>query len=133
MLNKQSIVAALGEQGLALPQLVNEALAANDRLKYRLTLLQLAARHAEAPDALLPDLRDERLAAQMDMVSLDDMPAQCRRLASGKYELPVLPRVRVAELRRLLEDKAFDVGPMRAELGVVPIGLAEGMRRTFAG
>ena len=43
-----------------------------------------------------------------------------------------LPRVQPAELRRLLEDKAFDIGPMRRELGVAPIGLAEGLARTFA-
>lgn len=42
-----------------------------------------------------------------------------------------VPRVRVAEVRRLLEDKAFDIGPMRARLGVVPMGLAEGLALTF--
>ncbi len=46
--------------------------------------------------------------------------------------LPGLPRVQPAELRRLLEDKAFDIGAMRRELGVAPIGLAEGLARTFA-
>ncbi|MCR0982143.1 SDR family oxidoreductase [Roseomonas populi] len=45
--------------------------------------------------------------------------------------IPGLPRIRAAELRRLTEDKAFDIGPMRAELGVEPIGLAEGLALTF--
>lgn len=46
--------------------------------------------------------------------------------------LPGLPRIRTAEIRRLLEDKAFDIGPLRRTLGVVPIPLAEGLARTFA-
>ncbi|MBP0493238.1 SDR family oxidoreductase [Pararoseomonas indoligenes] len=45
--------------------------------------------------------------------------------------LPGLPRIRAAELRRLTEDKAFDIGAMRADLGVEPIGLAEGLALTF--
>lgn len=44
--------------------------------------------------------------------------------------LPGLPRIRPTEIRRLTEDKAFDIAPMRA-LGVEPIPLAEGLRRTF--
>ncbi len=46
--------------------------------------------------------------------------------------LPGVPRVRGAEIRRLLEDKAFDITPMRATLGVNPIPLAEGLATTFA-
>ncbi|MEO9189516.1 MAG: SDR family oxidoreductase [Acetobacteraceae bacterium] len=46
--------------------------------------------------------------------------------------LPFLPRVRTAEVRRLLEDKAFDTAPMRQCLGVTPMSLADGLARTFA-
>ena len=46
--------------------------------------------------------------------------------------LPLLPTVRTAEIRRLLEDKAFDIAPMRQHLGIEPIRLAEGLARTFA-
>ncbi|HXQ63252.1 MAG TPA: DUF47 family protein [Steroidobacteraceae bacterium] len=88
MLAKQSIVAALGENGLALPRLIEEALAANDRVKYRLTLLQLARRHADAPDQELPDLRAERNAAQIDEPRLDELPAACTRVAADEYRLP---------------------------------------------
>lgn len=45
--------------------------------------------------------------------------------------LPLVPTVRPAEIRRLLEDKAFDIAPMIATLGVRPIPLAEGLIRTF--
>jgi uncharacterized protein Yka (UPF0111/DUF47 family) len=83
---KQSIVAALGEHGLALPRLIDEALAANDRVKYRLTLLQLARRHADSPEQPLPDLRGERNAARIDDAALDELPLACTR-AGDAYRL----------------------------------------------
>jgi uncharacterized protein YbjT (DUF2867 family) len=43
-----------------------------------------------------------------------------------------LPPVQPEEIRRLVEDKAFDVGPMRALLSVDPIPLAKGLALTFA-
>lgn len=46
--------------------------------------------------------------------------------------VPGLPRIRAAELRRLTENKAFDIGPMRELLGVEPIGLEEGLALTFS-
>ena len=47
--------------------------------------------------------------------------------------LPFLPRIGSAEIRRLLEDKAFDIAPMRAVLGVTPMPLHEGLALTFGG
>ncbi len=46
--------------------------------------------------------------------------------------LPFLPDVGPAEIRRLLEDKAFDITPARQRLGFDPIPLDEGLARTFA-
>ncbi len=43
-----------------------------------------------------------------------------------------LPPVQPEEIRRLMEDKAFDIGPMRALLAVDPIPLAKGLALTFA-
>lgn len=45
--------------------------------------------------------------------------------------LPFLPRIRPDEIRRLTEDKAFDITAMRQTLGITPIPLAEGLARTF--
>jgi nucleoside-diphosphate-sugar epimerase len=42
-----------------------------------------------------------------------------------------LPAVDPAEIRRLLEDKAFDIAPMVAKLGVKPISLQQGLALTF--
>lgn len=46
--------------------------------------------------------------------------------------MPFVPDVKPAEVRRLLEDKAFDIGPARAALGFDPMPLQEGLARTFA-
>lgn len=45
--------------------------------------------------------------------------------------VPGIPTIRRGEIRRLLEDKAFDIGPMAALLGFRPIGLEAGLAMTF--
>jgi uncharacterized protein YbjT (DUF2867 family) len=52
-------------------------------------------------------------------------------LAAVTRFIPGLPTIERAEIRRLLEDKAFDIGPMRAVLGVAPIALEAGLALTF--
>jgi nucleoside-diphosphate-sugar epimerase len=47
--------------------------------------------------------------------------------------MPGIPTIQPAEIRRLMEDKAFDTGPMRQILGIAPLTLEEGLARTFAG
>ena len=50
----------------------------------------------------------------------------------ARLSVPGLPRIRPAEVRRLMEDKIFDIAPMQAQLGLVPTPLATGLARTFA-
>lgn len=57
MTAKTEIVDFLGERALVLPALLSAALAANERAKYILTLLQMAASQAENPQASPPSLR----------------------------------------------------------------------------
>ena len=57
---KTRIVEELGEQELVLPHLVAEALRANDRVKYFLSLAQACRDHADHPDRPAADLRAER-------------------------------------------------------------------------
>ncbi|HTI81201.1 MAG TPA: NAD-dependent epimerase/dehydratase family protein [Acetobacteraceae bacterium] len=52
-------------------------------------------------------------------------------LSSILRYIPLLPRIRPEEIRRLLEDKAFDIRPMVDTLGFTPIPLDEGLARTF--
>jgi uncharacterized protein YbjT (DUF2867 family) len=59
--------------------------------------------------------------------------APLRWLALLTRLLPGLPRIGADEIRRLTEDKAFDIGPMRTALGITPMPLADGLRLTFTG
>lgn len=52
--------------------------------------------------------------------------------ASLLSRIPHLPHVRPDEIRRLLEDKAFDIRPMQQILGIQPMSLDAGLARTFA-
>jgi nucleoside-diphosphate-sugar epimerase len=45
--------------------------------------------------------------------------------------LSLFPTIRAAEIRRLTEDKAFDIAPMRAMLCLEPIPLETGLARSF--
>ena len=45
--------------------------------------------------------------------------------------LPGIPTVRPGEIRRLGEDKTYGIEAMKRYLGVEPIGLADGLARTF--
>jgi hypothetical protein len=46
--------------------------------------------------------------------------------------IPGLPSIGADEIRRLTEDKAFDIAPMRDILGVIPNPLEQGLAQTFA-
>ena len=54
-----------------------------------------------------------------------------RMVAPITRVLPGLPTIRGDEIRRLEEDKTYGIEPMRRYLGVIPIGLAEGLRQTL--
>jgi uncharacterized protein YbjT (DUF2867 family) len=74
----------------------------------------VAAADAQAPPRILP------------------VPATLLMAASVLTLLPGLPRIRAVEVRRLLENKAFDIGAMRTGLGIEPMPLTKGLRMTFA-
>lgn len=58
------------------------------------------------------------------------LPLAVLRLAAAAAALvPLLPRITPDEIRRLTEDKAFDIGPMRERLGIEPSALADGLAR----
>jgi len=66
MLEKSDAVAALGQMKLLAPARIKAALAANDRLKFVLTVVQSAAAHAADSSAAPLDLRRDYAAARMD-------------------------------------------------------------------
>lgn len=57
--------------------------------------------------------------------------AALRAFAGAARPIPGLPNVGYSELRRLCEDRAFDIEPARQRLGFDPIPLTEGLRRSF--
>ncbi|SME96652.1 hypothetical protein SAMN06265365_1079 [Tistlia consotensis] len=84
---KPGIVERLGETAVLLPALIGEALAANDRIKLRLSLLQEAALRARAPHgdtvaAAVPD------AGGLGDPELDSLVAGARLVGPGRLFLP---------------------------------------------
>jgi nucleoside-diphosphate-sugar epimerase len=71
-------------------------------------------------------------AAGLPVRRVIGMPASPLMAAAWLTRIvPGLPRIDPEEIRRLGEDKSFDIADMRAKLGVEPIGLTEGLARTF--
>ena len=85
---KTRMVAVLGELSLLLPSLLNEALAANDRAKYRLTLLQTAKAHADFPDDSFANLRSERMASGISDARYDEVVAGTVKHGTDAYAIP---------------------------------------------
>jgi nucleoside-diphosphate-sugar epimerase len=77
-------------------------------------------------------LRAVAAAAGLRAPPVLPVPALPLRLLAPLTRLvPGLPRIGADEVRRLTEDKAFDIGPMRRILGVEPIPLERGLALTF--
>src|ERR1035441_5142557 len=88
MSTKQEIIGSLGEKQLLLPDLVQSGLAANDRVKYFFTLLQLAKEQCEQHAANPPDLQREREASGVPDTDLDGVIAASRGLPGGRCRIP---------------------------------------------
>jgi hypothetical protein len=88
MPTKASILERIGDDGLLLPQLVMRALAANDRLKYYLTLLQAACAYATAPRSPAPSLRVEREASGITDSSLDHIIEGSSTIGVDRLHVP---------------------------------------------
>jgi uncharacterized protein Yka (UPF0111/DUF47 family) len=116
---KGHIIDSLGEQQLLLPSRINAALAANDRAKYLLTLLQAARSRAESPERWTSDLRSERVACGVDEAALDDVVIRAESLASGLYAIPrageLLTRL-LAEVETMFVPLGSEAAPLQQRL-----------------
>lgn len=84
---KAGILQVLGEAELGRPAQLNAALSANDRIKYRLSLLQTAMARAEHPEQAVENMRRERLACGVEDAGLDEA-VELTRKESGGYRIP---------------------------------------------
>jgi hypothetical protein len=110
MPEKIRILDTLNEQALLLPSLVNMALSANDRVKYRFALLQSAQAHAQRPDALVSNLRAERIAAGVQDNRFDNVVAESMEVGKGRYRIPALAGI----VQAAYEDVVEMLEPLRA-------------------
>src|ERR1700739_727752 len=114
---KTQILAAIGEHGLQPAAALNAGLAANDRVKYRFSLLQRAPSHAEPPDQPASTLKQERIGCGIDDPDLDTVVAVSRMVGKS---------CRVPGAQRILARVADDLRVMAAPvLATRPNGFAE--------
>jgi uncharacterized protein Yka (UPF0111/DUF47 family) len=98
---KESAVATLGEHSLLLPAWIKSALAANDRIKLYLSVIQAAVLHADRPEAAIIDLSQERAAAGVREEWIDEVAVSAARSGDVIFlpELPRLAQTLAADLR----------------------------------
>jgi uncharacterized protein Yka (UPF0111/DUF47 family) len=118
MATKTLIIDDLGERALLLPQKLQEALAANDRLKLCFSLLQAAERHADHEQEPPTDLRAEQHAAGIGS-EFDLTIVNSRREPDGNLHVPGAER-----LRRIIVD---DLAAMSAPLALTGVPAAEAL------
>jgi uncharacterized protein Yka (UPF0111/DUF47 family) len=106
-MQKTEAVASMGQRSLLLPAWIKAALAANDRLKLCLSVLQAAAAHAEHPESEPLDFGREIAAAGLDAPWLRELPAAASQV-DGVLLLPQLPQL----ARHLAEDLAVMARPL---------------------
>ncbi|MGJ4945238.1 hypothetical protein ACQR1W_32080 [Bradyrhizobium sp. HKCCYLS1011] len=90
---KSQIIKELGQAGILLPQLVADGLAANDRIKVRLSALQAASQHAQAPEQAPTDLSPESRAAGIASADLAALISGAHRTTNGRLAAPGLPKL----------------------------------------
>lgn len=139
MTEKIAIVRQLGEQALLLPVLLADALAANDRLKLRLTMLQEAVARIQHPDQPPRSLDNERRAAGLMDSQYDAAIAGARALSDDQILVPgakLLMAGIASDLATMLAPlKAADVeenGPLEKRLAALVATIPAGSEDMLA-
>lgn len=113
MTTKAGVIEQLGEDALLLPDALNAGLAANDRLKFLLTLLQAAKGHAQHPERPCSTLRLEREASGVGDASFDEVISASHLAGPDLLVVPSAGRLR----RMLFDDLAAMLRPLRVAQG----------------
>ena len=87
---KSEIIERLGQTDILLPALIAEGLAANDRVKTRLSVLQAALRHARDPGQAPFDMADECRLVGLDPVPLQGLVDHASLAAGDEVTAPGL-------------------------------------------
>ena len=103
MTTKESIIRELGESELVLPVLVNNALAANDRIKYYFTLLQTAMARAGAPYREYSNLRTERETSGIPNSQFDAVILGSTRVSPEVLRIPLATEI-FADIERCVQE-----------------------------
>ena len=111
---KSEIIARLGQTDILLPSLIAEGLAANDRVKARMSVLQAAGRHARDPGSAKFELTDAQMQTSAWMLPcpwpmLELWPrrnSEVQRVRCGT----MMASVRVRMLAALPADGAGPIG-----------------------
>jgi len=93
---KSEIIEQLGQTDLLLPSRIAEGLAANNRVKARLSVLQAAAGRARDPHGVRFDLGEECRAAEIDPVAMETLVNRASLPAEGRMTAPGLGSLRAA-------------------------------------
>jgi hypothetical protein len=108
MTEKKSILKELGEEEFLLPELVNAALAANERIKYYFTLLQTAQSRALHPDREFSSLKKEREIAGVENALLDSVVQGAEGLGSGTYRIPYAGEI-LSAIKACMHEMSFPI------------------------
>src|SRR3974390_1951570 len=87
---KSHIIQELGQADILLPALIAEGLAANDRVKARLSGLQAAARHAGDPEGVRFDLAQECRTVGIDCLPMEMLVSRAGPLPDAQMTAPGL-------------------------------------------
>src|SRR5665647_2090890 len=101
-LMKSQIIEQLGQADILLPALIAEGLAANDRIKVRMSALQAAVNHAREPDHPATDLHVECHAAGIAPAALATLIGGAHPAGDGRIAAPNLARL----IREIHDDAA---------------------------
>lgn len=124
MVAKVEIVERLGESAVLLPALIEEGLAANDRLKVRLTMLQEAAAQASSPSRTAPSLDRERRSVGLADPAFNEIVLAARPIDANAFLAPG------AEL--LASGVARDLEAMMAPIEIAHADVAAPLKERLA-
>jgi hypothetical protein len=127
---KVDIIERLGERAVLLPALIGEALAANDRIKLRLSALQDAATRAQHPEQAARRSRVQATDPVFDDPALAALVAGTRMVGPERVFLPGLATLN-AGMQRDLDAMLAPLNTSNGETALPLVARAEALRRAM--